>query len=176
MTRALDGYRTIDEVVNVFSRFDANGHAPTQGEAGVAQHISLDLPADPAVLSLARLTVGVVAARADLGLEDVDDLRLAVEELCLSMWRQIERDPVRLLLRYSWEPQCVEVSCSFVTAGAGVIALDGGPVRPGLRRGEAQPEDLSQQILDALVDDHGVVSDGDGLSGWVRKRRWGSPR
>ncbi|HTT87044.1 MAG TPA: hypothetical protein VMF60_06740 [Acidimicrobiales bacterium] len=162
----------------VFSRFDTNGHATARRQAGGPGHITLDLPADPAVLSLARLTVAVVAARADLGLEDVDDLRLAVEELCLSMWRRIEHDPVRLLFRFAWEPLCVEVACSFVTDDAALRSIDDGTVRgdvAGVHDGGA-PEDLSQQILDALVDDHGVISDGDGLSGWVRKRRWPAPR
>jgi len=34
-------------------------------------------------LQLVRMTAGVVAARADLDLNDVEDLRLAVDELCL---------------------------------------------------------------------------------------------
>ena len=141
---------------------DFNGQRSGEAEAGLSEQISLDLPADPAVLSLARLTVGVVAARADLGLEDVEDLRLAVEELCLSMWRHIEREPVRLLFRYVWDHRCVEVSCAFVT--------DGAPLPPSLSQTEL-PDELSRLILDALVDEHGVVGDGSELSGWVRKRR-----
>jgi len=166
-------------VVIVLSKFDTNGHAAAQRQPGPPEHIALDLPADPGALSLARLAVGVVAARADLGLEDVDDLRLAVEELCLSMWRRARHQPVtRLLLRYSWEPAGVEVSCSFVTEGALLRPVGDGAAPAALlpARAGGVPDDLSQQILEALVDDHGVVSDANGVRGWVRKRRRLAPR
>ena len=147
------------------------------GEESPSEHIDLDLPADPSVLSLVRLTVGVVASRADLDLEVVDDLRLAVEELFLSLWRTTPAKPSRLLFRFSWDDRCVEVLCTFVP----------GPSRPtgaaGRSGGESDdpesdaapaawlPAELSQQILDALVDEHGVDGDGEDLRGWVRKRR-----
>jgi hypothetical protein len=52
----------------------------------VTDEIGLEIPARADLLQLVRLTAGVVAARASLGLDDVEDLRLAAEELCLSCW------------------------------------------------------------------------------------------
>lgn len=142
-----------------------------------SEHIDLDLPADPTVLSLVRLTVGVVASRADLDLEAVDDLRLAVEELFLSLWRMTPAKPSRLLFRFSWDDTSVEVVCTFVP-GASTPTGDAG--RAGEQSDSAEsggvpapwlPAELSQQILDALVDEHGIDGDGDGARGWLRKRR-----
>lgn len=147
--------------------------APGTGPGVGPEHIDLDLPADPSVLSLVRLTVGVVAARADLGLEDVDDLRLAVEELFLSLWRSAPRKPARLRFGFIWDDRGVEVRCTFVMGdGTGdpeatvssEDAQDEGPMA-GL------PAELSQQILDALVDDHHVDTSDIAASGWVRKVR-----
>jgi anti-sigma regulatory factor (Ser/Thr protein kinase) len=43
--------------------------------------VELHLPADPRLLRVARLTVASVAADLPLTLEDVEDLRIAVDEL-----------------------------------------------------------------------------------------------
>jgi len=137
------------------------------------EHVDIDMPADPNMLSLARLTVGVVAARADLSLEDVDDLRLAVEELCLMLRRSTE-SPDRLLLQFTWDDHCVEVHGRF--SGSRVGAPDGRDVEWGaaLRDTGQEPglsDELSRQILEALVDEHDIDVDRGAPSGWIRKRR-----
>jgi serine/threonine-protein kinase RsbW len=125
-------------------------------DQGEFDGIELSIPAHPTLLHLVRMTAGVVAARADLDLDDVEDLRLAVDELCLHFM-----DPAgRLQLHYKWDGEVLEISCTTV----------GGD---GPARGESDElrDELSAQILDALVDAHGetVV---DGRSGaWLRIRR-----
>ena len=99
---------------------------PTGGtsEAGhrtVTDHIDLSIPARAEFLSLVRLAAGVVAARADLGLDDVEDLRLGVEELCLVVVGPSGNAPGRLALRYRWDDDTIEITCS-------VVAGDGGDV------------------------------------------------
>ena len=53
--------------------------ATTTGE------IRLEIPAAPEYLRLARLAVADVGARAGWSYEDIDDLRIAVDELCYAI-------------------------------------------------------------------------------------------
>ena len=132
---------------------------PDGGGQGGFDGIELAIPATPSLLHLARMTAGVVAARADLGLDDVEDLRLAVDELCLPFLGREGATEGRLLLRYRWDSQTIEISCT-QTAGS----------RPGPGDDEVRDE-LSAQILDALVDDHGVTTSGGHPGAWLRMRR-----
>ncbi len=131
---------------------------PDVTDQGEFDGIELTIPAQPNLLSLVRMTAGVVAARADLDLDDVEDLRLAVDELCLPFM-----DPTgRLRLRYLWDGETIEISCTAL--GRNGPAPDGS--------GELRDE-LSAQILDALVDEHGQVTDDGGLRVWLKLRRTG---
>ena len=164
------------------SRSAPSPSASGEARADAGEHIDLDLPADPSVLSLVRLTVGVVAARADLSIEDVDDLRLATEELFLSLWRSALVKPERLLFRFTWDRAGVEVHCRFVP---GEGPAEGDAPRAGRGHGDVVsadagdhdtpsawlPAELSAQILEALVDEHGLDAGVPGASGWVRKGR-----
>lgn len=124
---------------------------------GEATHIELSIPAQPVLLQLVRLTAGVVAARADLTLDNVEDLRLAVDELCLPLMGPTGHGG-RLLVEYGWDDETIEISC---TATAGAEDGDTGSLR----------DELSSQILDALVDEHGDRT-VDGRTGvWLRMRR-----
>jgi hypothetical protein len=154
------------------ARAEASGGSAAK-RASEPEHIDLDLPAEPSVLSLVRLTVGVVAARADLGLEDVDDLRLAVEELFLSLWRAAVRKPERLLFGFIWDDRAVEVRCTFMLGDAAADREPPPPIDAGDEYGSMAglPAELSQQILEALVEEHGVDTSGANATGWVRKAR-----
>ncbi len=77
----------------------------------MTDHVELTLPARPDLLVLARMTVGAVAARAEMPVDDIEDLRLAIDELCLSAVG--DRAGGRLELRYDWDPAGMEVSCTF---------------------------------------------------------------
>jgi hypothetical protein len=131
----------------------------------MTDEIELEIPARAELLQLVRLTAGVVAARAGLGLDDVEDLRLGVEELCLSLLGPTGDAPGRLALRYGWDDEVVAITCTLVTEA---------PPRPeGPVGGLAQ--ELSSQILDALVDEHGTSPRGATPQAWL-KMRHRSPR
>jgi serine/threonine-protein kinase RsbW len=131
---------------------------PDVTDQGEFDGIELTIPARPNLLSLVRMTAGVVAARADLGLDEVEDLRLAVDELCLPFM-----DPMgRLQLRYGWDGETIEISCT---------KLGGGGPTSG--QTEALRDELSAQILDALVDEHGQVATDGGIRAWLKLRRPG---
>ena len=121
--------------------------------------VELAIPAKAELLSLARMTVAAVAARADFDFEEIEDLRLAVDELCSRLLHPPGSDPAGTLrLRYRWSAEDLEVTCQ----------LDGA------EHGSAEIEerDLSDRILEALVDDHGDErSTGAGAQYWLRKRR-----
>ena len=75
--------------------------ATTTGE------IRLEIPAAPEYLRLARLAVADVGARAGWSYEDIDDLRIAVDELCYAIGAGAEHG--RLTLTYSVTGQQIEV-------------------------------------------------------------------
>jgi hypothetical protein len=142
-----------------------------QGESG---RVELSIPAQPFLLQLVRLTAGVVAARAELGLDVVEDLRLAVDELCLPFMGPTGHAG-RLLLQYRWDTEAIEISCVLTegddgleSGGSGVPALPERQVR-----GQAQRlrDELSSQILDALVDEHGETTVDGRAAVWLRMRR-----
>src|SRR5438128_140585 len=60
--------------------------------------IRLEIPAAPEYLRLARLAVADVGARAGWSYEDIDDLRIAVDELCYAIGAGAEHG--RLTLTY----------------------------------------------------------------------------
>lgn len=119
--------------------------------------VDLAIPVQADLVVLARLAAATVASRAGFGVEDIEDLRLAVEELCLSLVGS--HDDGRLHLTYECDGDAITVSCWY----------EAGKASPGSRGGEA--DDLSMRILDALVDDHGHELGDDRPSAWLRKRR-----
>ena len=67
---------------------DPQGHRPwgVRGDAGrpgtVRDVVELRLPADPAYLSVLRTATAGLAARLDFTLDEIEDLRIAVDEAC----------------------------------------------------------------------------------------------
>ena len=102
--------------------------ATTTGE------IRLEIPAAPEYLLLARLAVADVGARAGWSYEDIDDLRIAVDELCYAIGAGAEHG--RLTLTYSVTGQQIEVR------GRGEATT---PL--------AAPGELARAIIAAVVDE-----------------------
>jgi hypothetical protein len=119
--------------------------------------VDLSIPVQADLVILARLTAATVAGRAGFGVEDIEDLRLAVEELCLSLVGGGKEG--RLHLSYECEGEAITVTCRYEDAD-----LQGAVPRP-------DADDLSLRILDALVDEHGHDSQGGQPSAWLCKRR-----
>ena len=126
--------------------------APADGSVSV----ELSIPVQADLVVLARLTAATVAGRAGFGVEDIEDLRLAVEELCLSLVRP--DDDGRLHLTFECDSAAISVDCWLET-------------KEEVDRSARQADDLSLRILDALVDDHGRELDDGRPRAWLRKCR-----
>jgi hypothetical protein len=126
----------------------------------------LALEADAQMLFLARMTGAAVAARADFDFEQVEDLRLAVDELCIRLM-STGGGTGRITLLFQWNDEGIlDVT--------GTLVPDGSPSTDGhdRRLSPAAPSvELSERILDALVDDHGGDTIGGVHKGWLRMRR-----
>ncbi len=124
----------------------------------LSEPVELSIPVQSDLILLARLTAATVASRAGFDVEEVDDLRLAVDELCVLV--ADDGGSGRLRLTFTTTENAVEVVC----------ALDGGETQDGGRPDEHGERELSVRILDALVDEHGEEFDGGQRRGWLHKR------
>jgi hypothetical protein len=124
----------------------------------MSESVELTIPVQSDLVVLARLTAVTVASRAGFDVEELENLRLAVDELCVSIVNGSSAG--RLNLTFVSGDGSVEVDC----------ALD-GPTSPPADTDDIYGEhDLSVRILDALVDEHGEDM-GDGRRRvWLRKR------
>jgi serine/threonine-protein kinase RsbW len=123
--------------------------------------IQLTFPARGDLIVLARLVTSAISARAGFDIEELEDLRLAVGELCLLTLQGHDSRYGDLRLELSVFDDAIGVQCTLEHAAPG---------------GETQPDEdesalLSQQILDALVDEHGRESQDGSVRAWLRKRR-----
>jgi serine/threonine-protein kinase RsbW len=110
--------------------------------------VRLVVPASPEYLRLVRLTAAGLASRLGFTFDEVEDLRIAVDELCFHLLEYQDDGPYA-------DPRTMDLVYS---AGADSITITG---RTGLSGVVPEPSDLSEQILDALVDEHEVTgSDG----------------
>jgi anti-sigma regulatory factor (Ser/Thr protein kinase) len=146
----------------------------TVSQSTESESVELEIPPGGELLSLARLTAATLAARSDFSVEEVEDLRLAVDELCLPLVRASNES--RLRLRFTRDDDSVAITCMWATAGSGsdtdassAVGGEGGVVP---LQSEHPDDALSTYILDALVDEHGPVDENHRLAGhWLRKRR-----
>ncbi len=123
--------------------------------------IELTFPARGDLIVLARLVTSAISARAGFDIEELEDLRLAVGELCLLTLQGHDSRYGDLRLELIVLDDAIGVQCTLEHAAPG---------------GETQPDgdesaSLSQQILDALVDEHGRESQDGSVHAWLRKRR-----
>jgi len=109
--------------------------------------VRLTVPAMPEFLRLARVTATGLASRLGFTFDEVEDLRLAIDELCFALMGTRGR-PGTIRLRYLVTDEALEVE--------GVGDFRGEGPEPTL-------SDLSRQILAALVDEHEVRRGSDGL-------------
>jgi anti-sigma regulatory factor (Ser/Thr protein kinase) len=111
-------------------------------EQPTRDEVRLAVPATPEFLRLARVTATGLASRLGFTFDEVEDLRLAIDELCYSLIGSKGRAGT-VELRYLVRAQALEVE--------GVGAFD-EPV------GELRLSELSERILTALVDEHELTS------------------
>jgi serine/threonine-protein kinase RsbW len=120
--------------------------------------VELTIPVESDLVVLARLTAATVASRAGFDVEEVEDLRLAVDELCVSI---VNGGAVgRISLTFLSKDASVEVMCT----------LDGAGPAPAETEDDYGEHELSARILDALVDEHGEEMGEGQRRAWLRKR------
>jgi anti-sigma regulatory factor (Ser/Thr protein kinase) len=120
--------------------------------------VTLSLPVRSELLVLARITAATMASRADFDIEEIEDLRLAVDELCLSVVGGARSGTVRL--EFSVDDATISITCELDRRGE----LDEGD-------GPGEPDDLSIRLIEALVDEHGRASSDGRRRAWLSKRR-----
>jgi serine/threonine-protein kinase RsbW len=123
--------------------------------------IELRFPARGDLIVLARLVTSAISARAGLDIEELEDLRLAVGELCLLTLQGSDAQSGDVCLELTVLDDSIGVVCTLERAAA---AHDASPESEEVAL-------LSEQILDALVDEHGRERRDGSVRAWLRKRR-----
>jgi serine/threonine-protein kinase RsbW len=121
-----------------------------------SDEVRLSAPATTELPRLARLTASGLACRLGFSYDEVEDLRLAIDELCFSLIGTQGRPGVVHLL-FTLDDATLEVE---------------GTLESGERGPDPAQSALSSKILEALVDEHKIRRNGqDQLTFWMRKRR-----
>ena len=113
------------------------------------------MPAVPELLRVARLTAAGLANRLGFSYDEIEDVKIAVDELCFVLVGSKGRDGT-LSLTYVLDGHELAID--------GVGSFEDPPADP-------TPSDLSAQILKAVVDEHDVGRDGPDVRFRLRKRR-----
>jgi serine/threonine-protein kinase RsbW len=129
----------------------------------VGDRVELVFPARGDLVVLARLVTSAISARAGFDIESLEDLRLAVGELCLLALQGSDSRRGDLRLEFTVAEDVIAISCTLLGASPG-----GAPAPDGV-----EADQLSEQILSALVDEYGREQEGDTARAWLRKRRRG---
>ena len=122
-----------------------------------AEEVRLTMPAVPQLLRVARLTAAGLAGRLGFNFDEIEDVKIAVDELCFALVGTKGRDG-DLTVTYRLLPDALEIE------GRGAF---------GAANVDPTPSELSAQILAAVVDEHELSREGDELRFRLRKRRVG---
>ena len=117
--------------------------------------VQLVMPADPEFLRLARVTAMGLASRLSFTIDEIDDLRIAIDELVFGLIGTKGR-PGRVVMKYRLQSQGLEVE--------GRAEFEDSQDSPGLT-------ELSELILDAVADEHELVPDPSAPRFRMLKRR-----
>lgn len=107
--------------------------------------VTLSFPASSERVRLARTLVAVLGDEAGFDYDEVEDLRIAVDELCFAVLDSCEADgPIELSAAAEPGTLTVEATC---TGNGSATNSDG-------------PSELTRQILTTVVDSYDLVLDG----------------
>ena len=138
---------------------EQNGLEEREDDLRTGGDVRLVVPAAPEYLRLVRLTAAGMASRLGFTFDEVEDLRIAVDELCFHLLGDVDDElPPD-------EPRTMDLVYS---AGSDYIVITG---RTGLSGAVPEPSDLSEQILDALVDEHEVSGNNGSVTFRLKKQR-----
>ena len=146
-------------------------------EAGVLDTsldvVELDVPAHPAYVAVVRTAAAGLAARADLTLDRIEDLRIAVDEACaLLLHRRQGDDPHAgagdppIVDAVDDPAEGVTIHCVFTVEEDALTVDISGP-----RVALPDPSAFAWAVLDALVDSLRTGEDlehADGPATWLR--------
>jgi anti-sigma regulatory factor (Ser/Thr protein kinase) len=118
------------------------------------EEVRLTMPAQPQLLRVARLTAAGLAGRLGFNFDEIEDVKIAVDELCFALVGTKGRDG-DLTIVYRLLGDGLEIE------GSGGFGTDANPAT----------SELSAQILAAVVDEHELSRDGDELRFRLRKTR-----
>lgn len=121
----------------------------------LAEDIILVIPGAAEFVGVARLVGSSLASRCGFTVEEIEDFRLAIDELCFSV-TGLGDPEAKLELRYSFLEGGLAVE-------AAIEAADG--TEPTV-----YANDLSERVLTALVDAHGIKDSEERRPvAWLRK-------
>jgi serine/threonine-protein kinase RsbW len=113
--------------------------------------VTLVVPAQPDYLRLARLASADSGSRAGFDYEEIDDLRIAVSELCHLLIGSGARGS--MTLEFHSEPNAV--------------VIEGAVAEPG----DGADNEFTDTILDTVADEHSITDGADGRRFRLVKRR-----
>jgi hypothetical protein len=129
--------------------------------------IEISIPGSVDLVVLARFTAATIGVRAGFDLDEIDDLRLAVDELSVSFGPLDDETG----LRYTFVRQggTITVRCTREPTEGGGGGSGGRSERDIVEWQQAR--ELSAQLLDELVTEHGrEIANGRSVA-WLTKRR-----
>ena len=110
----------------------------------VDDEVRLVIPAEPGFLRLARLTAAAVASRMGFTFDEVEDLRIAVDELCYFL----------LGSQIGGAVGTITLVCTISAEGLVVIGTGSWPNDGGDAAAPSTLAELSRRILESVVDEY----------------------
>jgi serine/threonine-protein kinase RsbW len=137
--------------------FDDTGTAVEVSEVTLTDAVEIRLPADSAFLSVLRTATAGLAARLDFTLDEIEDLRIAVDEAC-AMLLPYAIETAQLRCRFELTPDTLTVTVTLPTT-----------------RGQLPERDtFSWTVLTALAGEVDTGSNED-REVWIRLRKRRTP-
>jgi serine/threonine-protein kinase RsbW len=131
----------------------------TEGVAGIRDVVSIRLPAASAYLSVLRTATAGLAARLDFTLDEIEDLRIAVDEACAMLLSEAVPG-TDLTAAFELTGDVMKVSVEVATVGSSAPKRD----------------DFAWMVLTALADDVDAVTDSPDRMAIVLRKRRGAAR
>ena len=144
--------------------------------------VELELSPQPQMFFLVRMIAASIASFVRFEPGQVEDLRLAVDELLLTLTPEAhgyKRAENTLRVEFQWHVDLIEVSATLLcgtTVRDGVGSRETPGPDDGVARTEEDPDArtrlaISRSILEAVVDEYGTSSAGEAPRAWLRVAR-----
>jgi anti-sigma regulatory factor (Ser/Thr protein kinase) len=134
--------------------------------------VRLAFPPEPRLLGTVRLVVGIVARKAGMGEEGIEDLKVAVSETCAVAVGDLNR---------AGRPDPIEVDLVEAPDRFGIEVRDRAPAPSPMSgnpdEGEVDDRELGLALVGALVDDlktSALEGGGNRTSFWLRQEASGA--